>query len=145
MANEVRWTYTSEVTLEASGASAASTVFVAANDDTLESGAHLHFPLADFALNCDFGAAVNGTSVIRLYRHALNIQGTNDPPVPATTYKHLHVGNFVIPSGTSATGWYPLTDVPLIADQQYYIENGSDQNLSAGWKLYAIPKTYEPI
>ena len=145
MANEVRWTYASEVTLEASGASGASTVFIAANDDTLEVGAHLHYPLADFALNCDFGGEVAAGSVVRLYRQAMNIQGTNDSPAPATTYKHLHVGNFVIPEAASATAWYPLTDIPLIADQQYSIENGSNQNISAGWKLYAIPKTYEPI
>ena len=145
MANEVVWTYAaSEVTLEASGASAASTVFVAADDADLALANHSNFPLCDFALNCDFGAAVAAGSVIRLYRQDLNIQGTNDSPAPATTYKYLFVGSFVIPSGRSATGWYPLTDIPLVKDQQYSIENGTDQNLSVAWKLYATPKTYEP-
>lgn len=144
MSDEVVWTYASQVTLEASGASAASTVFVAANDDTLESSVHSNFPLCDFALNCDFGAAVGANSVIRLYRQDLNIQSTNNSPAPATTYKYFFVGSFVIPNGTSATGWYPLTDMPLVKDQQYSIENGTDQNLSVAWKLYATPKTYEP-
>lgn len=144
MANEVVWTYASQVTLEASGASAASNVFVAANDDTLESSVHSNFPLCDFALNCQFGAGVAAGSVVRLYRQDLNIQGANNSPAPATTYTYLFVGSFVIPSGASATGWYPLTDVPLVKDQQYSIENGTDQSIVGNWRLYATPKTYEP-
>ena len=144
MADEVIWTYASQVTLEASGASAASNVFVAANDDTLESTVHLNFPLCDFALNCQFGAAVAAGSVVRLYRQDLNIQAANNSPAPATTYLYKFVGSFVIPSGASATGWYPLTDIPLVKDQQYSIENGTDQSIVGNWKLYATPKTYEP-
>jgi len=144
MSDEVIWTYASQVTLEDSGASGASDVFIAANDDTLESGVHSNFPLADFVLKADFGAAVAAGSVVNLYRQDLNIDSTNDAPAPATTYKHLFVGSFVIPTGTSATGYYPLTDVPLVADQQFSIENKTDQNISAGWDLKATPKTYEP-
>ena len=144
MANEVIWTYASQVTLEASGDSAASTVFVAADDDTLEVGVHLDFPLCDFALKCQFGAGVAAGSVVRLYRQDLNIQGANDSPAPATTYLYKFVGSFVIPTGASATGYYPLTDIPLVKDQQYSIENGTDQSIVGNWALYATPKTYEP-
>ena len=144
MSDEVIWTYASQVTLEDSGASGATDAFVAANDDTLESGVHSNFPLADFVLKADFAAAVGAGAVVNLYRQALNIDGANDAPAPAATYKHLLVGSFLIPSGTSATGYYPLTDVPLIFDQQYYIENKAGQTISAGWDLKATPKTYEP-
>ena len=53
--DEVIWTYASQVTLEANGASGASDVFIAANDDTLEVGVHTDFPLCDFVLKADFG------------------------------------------------------------------------------------------
>ena len=144
MANEVIWTYASPVTLEDNGASGASDVFIAADDADLNSNNHSLFPLADFVLKADFGAAVGAGAVVNLYRQALNIDGANDAPAPATTYAHLLVGSFLIPNGTSATGYYPLTDVPLIADQQYSIENKTAQNISAGWDLKATPKTYEP-
>lgn len=142
--DEVIWTYASQVTLEDNGANGASNVFIAADDDTLEVGVHLDFPLADFVLKADFGGAVGAGSVVNLYRQDLNIDGANDSPAPATTYKNLFVGSFVIPEGTSATGYYPLTDVPLIKDQQFSIENKTGQNISVGWDLKATPKTYEP-
>ena len=144
MSDEVIWTYASQVTLEASGASLASNAVGPADDADLASGNHSNFPLCDFALNCQFGAAVAAGSVVRLYRQDLNIQSTNDSPAPATTYLYKFVGSFVIPSGASATSWYPLTDLPLVKDQQYSIENGSDQSIVGNWKLYATPKTYEP-
>lgn len=144
MSNEVIWTYASQVTLEDSGASGASDIFIAADDADLNSVNHSNFPLADFVLKADFGAAVGAGAVVNLYRQALNIDSTNDAPAPATTYKHLLVGSFLIPNGTSATGYYPLTDIPLVADQQYSIENKTAQNISAGWDLKATPKTYEP-
>lgn len=144
MANEVEWTYASQVTLEDSGASAASDAFVAADDADLAVANHYDYPFADFVLKCDFGAAVNGTSVVNLYRRDLNIDSTNDAPAPSDSCPHLLVGVFVIPSGTSATGYYPCTDVPLAKDCEFYIENKSNQSISAGWDLKATPKTYKP-
>ena len=81
---------------------------------------------------------------MNLYRQDLNIEGANDALDPATTYKYLHIGSFVIPTGQSAAAYYPLTDVPLVKDQQFWIENLTDKEISAGWTLKAIPKTYEP-
>lgn len=144
MANEVEFAYASEITLEANGAETATTAFAAADDDTIEAGDHLNYPLCDFALYCAFAAGVAAGSVVWLYRHDLNIQGANDTIAPGTTNKHLCVGSFVIPTGQTDGAWYHLTDVPLVLAQQFYIENQSDQTISAGWKLYAIPKTYKP-
>lgn len=145
MSNEIIWTYASAVTLEASGASCASDVIIAANDDTLESGVHSNFPWADFVLACAFGGSVAAGKFIRLYRQNLNIDTTNDAPVPAAGHERVLLGSFVIPEGAAGTGWYyPLTDIPLIADQQYYLENKTDQSIGAAWTLKATPKTYKP-
>lgn len=144
MANEVVYTYASQVTLEASGALAASDAFVAADDADLTSANHSNFPAADFSLTCDFGAGVAAGSYVALYRQDLNIDGTSDAPAPATTYKHTLAGVFHIPSGASASATYPCVNVPITLDCQFSIENKSNQNLSAGWILKATPKTVEP-
>lgn len=147
MSGEIVWTYASPVVLESNGsASVASDAFQAAGDDDLESGNHSNFPWADFVLTCAFGGAVGAGGFVRLYRQALNIDTTNDAPLPTvTTYPLLYIGSFVIPEGAAASVWnFPLTDLKLIADQQYSIENKTDQTISANWELKATPKTYEP-
>jgi hypothetical protein len=144
MANEVKWVYASQVTLEASGGSAASNVFVAADDTSLGSANHSNFPYADMVLVAGFGATVAAGGVVNLYRQDLDIDSTNDAPAPSTAYRSLFVGSFQVPTGGSATANYPLTNVPLSANCQFSVENVTGQNLSAGWALKATPKTYVP-
>ena len=145
MANELKYTYASQVTLEASGASAASSAMVAADDSGLTSANHSNYPLADFALKCDFGAAVDPNKAVYLYRQDLDIDATNDAPAPAAnTYEQTLVGIFVIPSGQSASAYYPCTNVPLTQNCQFSVKNGTNQSMSAGWTLKCTPKSYVP-
>ena len=144
MANEAKYTYASQVTLEASGGSAAAGAMVPANDASFNSANSSMYPLADFVLKCDFGAAVAAVTV-DLFRQDLNIDSTNDALDPtASTYEQTYVGSFVIKSGQSASAYYPLANVPLTAECQFSIKNGSAQNLSAGWSLKATPKSLAP-
>jgi len=143
MANETKYVYASAVTLEASGGSAASNAFAAADDTSLATANHSDYPMADFALTCDFGAAV-GNVTVNLYRQDFDIDGTADALAPSTTYKYLYVGSFTINSGQSASATYPLSNVPIGKTCKFSIENGSVQNLSAGWVLKATPKTFGP-
>lgn len=144
MSNEMKFVYASQVTLEASGASAASNAFVAADDTSLATANHNDYPFADLVLTCDFGAAVAPGTYINLYRQDFDIDGTADAPAPATTYKNIFVGSFMLPSGQSASATYPCPDVPLSKICKFSIENGTAQNLSAGWILKATPKSYVP-
>jgi hypothetical protein len=145
MANELKYTYGSEVILEASGASAASNAFAAADDTSLASANHSNYPLANFSLKCDFGAAVAANVVVNLYRQDFDVNDLGeDAPAPSTTYKSLYVGSFVIPSGQSASATYPLMAVPLSKVCKFSIENGTAQNLSAGWVLKCYPVSYVP-
>ena len=146
MSNEMKFVYASEVILEASGASAASNAFAAADDTSLAVANHSDYPMADFALTCDFGAAVAPGGVVNLYRQDMDVTaGGADAPAPATTYKEYYVGSFVIPSGQSASATYPVSNIPLSRTCQFSIENTTGQNLSAGWILKATPKTYGPV
>lgn len=145
MANELKITYASQVTLEASGASAASAAMVAADDTSLASANHSNYPWADFVLKADFGAAVDGNSAIYIYRQDMDIDSTNDSLAPtASTYEEKLVGIIKIKSGQSASAYYPCTDVPLTAVCQFSIKNGTSQSLSAGWTLKATPKSFVP-
>ena len=144
MANEVINKYASPVTLEASGASAASAAFVAADDAALSSTNHSDYPMGDFALTCDFGAAVAAGVAVELYRQDLNIDGTADAPAPAAASPHKLVGMFNIPSAASASATYPCNNVPLTKECQFYVKNGTAQTMSAGWVLKVTPKTVIP-
>ena len=145
MANEVEWTYATQVTLEDSGASAASDAFLPADDDTLEgTGNASYYPLADFVLNAAFGTDVTAGGIVKLYRQDLNIDGASDAPTPGTACRNLFVGSFIIATGNSAKTTYPLPDVPLSNDCQFSVENKSGQSLTAGWDLKATPKTFNP-
>lgn len=145
MSNELKYTYGTEVVLEASGASAASNAFVAADDSSLAAANHTNYPLANLSLKCDFGAAVGANYVVNLYRQDFDVNDAGeDAPAPATTYKYLYVGSFVIPSGQSASATYPLMGVPISKVCKFSIENATNQNLSAGWILKAYPVSYVP-
>jgi len=144
MAGEAKYAYGSQLTLEASGASAGSGAMVAADDASFNSANSSMYPLADFVLKCDFGAAVAAVTV-DLFRNDLDIDSTNDALAPtASTYEQTYVGSFVIKSGQSASAYYPLASVPLTANCQFSVKNASAQTMSAGWTLKATPKTLVP-
>lgn len=145
MSDELQFVYASEVILESAGASAASNAIVAADDTSLASANHSDYPLADFALTCDFGAAVAPGTYVSLYRQDFDITaGGADAPAPATTYLQKLIGVFALPSGQSASATYPCPDVPLSRVCKFSIENKTAQNLSAGWILKATPKSFKP-
>lgn len=145
MANELKYTYASQVTLEASGASAASAAMVAANDASLSSANTSNYPWADFSLQADFGAAVDGNSAVYIYRQDLNIDSTNDALDPtASTYEEKLVGIIKIKSGQSASAYYPCNDIPITSACQFWVKNGTSQSMSAGWVLKCTPKSFIP-
>jgi hypothetical protein len=137
----VKVIYATVQALLASGASVGSGSFISAG--TLGSAEHSDYPAADFALTVDFGAAVAAGVSINLYRADMDIDaaGTGDAIVPSTTNKYIFLGVFPIPSGQSASAVYSLPDMPLAHKATYWIENNTAQNMQAGWKLAATPKT----
>lgn len=150
MANEMKWTYASQVTLESSGASAASAAFIAADDTTLASANHSNYPYADFVLKTvGFGAALTSTGswYCGLWRQDLNIDSTaGDEGAPTASNKLHYCGSFILPNSaaSTSTNYVALTDVELVADQQYYLEVALNTSLTAGWTLKVTPKTLMP-
>ena len=144
MADEVKWTYETQVTLEDNGGAVSVDAFANADDVDLTSANHADYPYADMVLACAFAAGVGAYSNVNLYRRDHNIDGANDSPAPASGYKSLFVGSFMIPTSASTKAYYPLPNLPLSADCDFYIENKADQELSSGWDLKATPKTFVP-
>lgn len=149
MANELKYTYAASVALEASGASAASNVFVQADDSNLGTAGHSNYPFCDFVLKTvGFSTTVGTGKTINLYRQDLDIGGVsaNDAPSPASNNKSLFVGAFVIPDAQASTGttYFTLTDVPLNQTQAFWIENATNVSLNSGWALTAVPKSFVP-
>ena len=148
MANETKWTYASQVTLESTGGATATNAFEQADVTTLASGNHSNYPWADFVLKTVGHAAnVGSNGSINLYRQDLNMDGTaGDAAAPAAANPVQFVASFRVPDAqtSNATTYYSAVEVPLAADCAFWIENKTSQALVAGWTLKVTPKTYAP-
>lgn len=104
------------------------------------------YPRCDVALMIAPTASIASTSTnIYLYRRDINIDGTSDEAVPATSNKQKFMGAFQCSATTTAstTHYLQITDVPLpgAGDCEFYVENGLGVNIPVGWTLKVTPKT----
>lgn len=145
MANEVIWATLAQVTLQSSGASAASTAMVTAG--TLATSMHSNYSSVDLVLTGTMAASVaSTTNYFMVYARELDVDGTKDVSSPGASFKHRNVGILQI-SGSSASGEQTaiLLNVPThYTDVEFFIENLSNSSLNAGWTLKATPKTVKP-
>jgi hypothetical protein len=121
----------------------ASTLVAAAMDSETKASLAQTYPIADLTLATAFGSAPTVMGNIDVYRHDLNVDGANDTPTPIATYTQVYIGSFTV-SATASTQYLLLSGVPVSADCTFYLENNTDQTMSIGWVLKAIPWTYGP-
>jgi len=89
---------------------------------------------------------------ISIHVRPINVDGTDDPPVPTTTDPKGFGGSFEISTGQSATTdtvyplYVPLRTFSTKTSQEYefYLQNQSGVQMSANWDLDIIPKTVGP-
>lgn len=89
---------------------------------------------------------------INIHVRPINIDGTNDPPVPTATDQLGYAGTFQIATAQSATTDTPYTQIiPLLPfatktsqEYEFYLFNDSGVSMSANWDLDIIPKAFEP-
>jgi len=98
-------------------------------------------PLGDAVLAVTYALAPAAGDAVHLYRRDLNIDGVNGATVPTPTYKNIYVGSFSVDLVATAQ-YISLPDIPLSADQEFYVENDSAQTISAGMTLKVTPKSY---
>ena len=102
MANEVIWSTLSPVTLQSSGASAASTVMVAAG--TLATSMHSNYSAVDLVMTGTMAASMaSASNYFSVYARHLNIDGTSDAPTPGSSFKGSYVGAVDF-AGSAASG-----------------------------------------
>jgi len=133
MAGESIIIYSTTVNVVTSGASVTDTNFSATPASSVVS----NFPLADAVLSGTFAVAPASDNVVHLYRRDMNIKSTNDAPVPSASNKNIYVGSFKLSTDTTQT--INLPAIPLSADCEFYIENGSGQTLNSTWTLDIKP------
>lgn len=134
-------------TLESSGASISANAVAQADDaNYVLSTDAAGWPDAEFVLTATFATAPTEGRAVNLLARPLDIDGTNDAPVPEAGRPTHYVGSFVVDNVTSAQ-YLPLQGIvasDLPRNAAYYLHNGTDQTLSSGWKLVVTPRNVIP-
>ena len=151
MANETVFKYLAQSTL----ITAASSLQVASLNPSTEctsvsSAWHSNYLSADAVLFASFSTSISSNSnIVNLYRRDLNIDSTNDSPQPTAVspaYYNTYVGQFQIPAFTAASsGYFPLNDIPLCKECQFYIENQTNSPMISTYTVKFTPKTFGPL
>lgn len=142
--------YSTQIVHIGSGASMAAGAMSASTDisTALVSSTNLgSYALCDVALKVsNTGSVSSASNTILLYRRDLDIDSTNDEPLPATAtsnaWRNHLVGVFQIPPYSVASTTYQcLADIPLSPSCEFYIENTLNTGIGLGWTLKVTPKT----
>jgi len=145
MSNEAIWATLSPVTLQSSGASAASAATISMG--TLAASDHASYTSVDMVLTGTMAASIAATSnYFSIYARPLNIDGTNDAPTPGASHKAKYVGAVRF-AGSSASGAQTsiLENIETSwADVEFFLGNDTNATLNAGWTAKATPKTVKP-
>ena len=100
-----------------------------------------YVPLGDAVLTVTMAVAPAAGAAFHLYRRDMNIDGTNDSTVPDANFKSICVGSFLLDLVTTIQ-YVSLTDIPLVVDQEFYIENDAGQSTTSTTIVKITPKTY---
>ena len=95
-------------------------------------------------------AAGSISGAINIHVRPIEVDGTNDTPIPTTADQLGYAGSFVLDASqatatdTFYTAKIPLTPFSTKSQQKYefYLLNDSGQTMSAGWDLDGVPKAY---
>jgi hypothetical protein len=145
----VKVTTSTQITHIGSGASIAAGAFSGSADisTALAGTGNLgRYPRCDVTIMITPTASIASTSTnLYLYRRDLNVDGTNDNPIPGASNRTRFVGAFIASAATtvSTTQYLTITDVDLGApnDVEFYVENALGVNVPIGWTLKVTPKT----
>jgi len=145
---------TTQIVHVGSGTSLAANAFMPSSDvsTALTSTNLALYPRADIQLFIKHTATMSSASQsVYLYRRDLNFDGTGDEPVPNsatnTLYKAKFIGAFTAQpqsaTSNSHSSYMQIVDVPLPGncECEFYIENGTNTSILAGWTLKVLPKT----
>lgn len=129
--------FDTEQTAITTSSSVTDTGFSVSGDSTTVTS---NAPLAQAVLSVTFSSAPDG--YIALYRRAKAlVSGAGDAPVPSATYKYDFLGKFILEPSASTQNIL-LPSIPLIASQDFYIENQSGVSIPSATVITIKPYTY---
>jgi len=104
--------------------------------------------LAAFVLKFQYPSGTITTGGIHLFARLMNIDGTNDEPIPDSNYEEHQLGTFPTDSGLAAVtdNYVSLgydVQLPNMYTQQiyeFYIKDDCGVTLTAGWTVKITPK-----
>ena len=104
-------------------------------------------PEASMVFEGTYSTAPDVGSDVLLFAQLLNVESTNDAPVPDANYPHIYMGRFALDNVTTAQ--YITIDIDLpnyktSSVYHFFIKNQAGQTLSAGWDLHPAAKTEGP-
>ncbi len=145
----VKVTTSTQITHIGSGASMAANAFSGSADVStalVGTGNLARYPRADVVLMIAPTASIaSASTALYLYRRDMDIDSTNDSPIPGASNKTKYVGAFQAAAATtvSTTQYLEITDIDLgpPGNCEFYIENGLGVNVPIGWTLKVTPKT----
>lgn len=108
-------------------------------------------PSCVMVFQCQWATQPTDGSVINIYARKLNVESTNDTPVPDAANLDQFIGSFTV-DGTVATStdafqvtsWLTLPNHISSQIYEFYFENQTGQTISAGWEAFLTPVTKGP-
>lgn len=102
---------------------------------------------ASIVLSCTFSVAPTEGATIDLLARLIDVVGTGDMQVPASTWPKEYMGTFLLAPNTSIQ-YIPieiaLPNVKTAQIYEFYVRNNSTQSLPAGWDLQITAKAVGP-
>lgn len=92
-------------------------------------------------------SAASAGKYIDVYVRKINVINTTDDDLaPDDDFKQIYLGSFAMDVGTAQllTIDIPLPNYKTSSEYEFYINNGSGQQLNADWELWITPKTDGP-
>jgi len=108
-------------------------------------------PMAVFKLKltaAGLSAAPTAGELVSLYCRHMDVEGTEDTPVPDANYPHTYLGSFIVDAVDADQVHILTAELPNYETSQVYeffIENNMTPNIaSSGWELWVTPRTVGP-
>lgn len=102
---------------------------------------------ASGVLRVNYSVVPDANSSINIFLRLLNIQGTNDAPIPNANFQHWYATSVPVNNVTTQQDIPFSITLPNNASSQeyeYYINPETGQTVPAGWDVFPTPKAIGP-
>lgn len=109
-------------------------------------------PTIVMTLKLQFAVQPTAGTNINIYARKMDIEGTNDSSVPDDNNIDQIIGRFTVDATVATstdafltTQWMTISNHYSAQVYQFYLQNKSDQSISAGWELFLTQVSKGPF